>query len=360
MNFITVVVLVFAILGALDKMFGDRFGLGKEFERGFSLFSSMVLYMLGMLVIAPAVGVWMTPVFDSFYELFGIDPSIIPASIFSDDMGGMTLAQSVCKSEALGNYNGFIVSSMMGCVISFTIPLAVGVVKKEQHKALFFGLLCGIVTIPVGCFVSGLMCGLSVLDILLNLLPLLILSGIIVLGLLLAPDMSIKIFSVFGKFIRIVALSGLILAIFTFLTKQTVCRDFDSLENAAMICVNACITLSGTLPMMYLVTKLLGKRLDKLGGRLGINSDSAAGFLSTVVTNVPTFGNMDKMNNRGAVLNSAFAVSAAFSFGGQLALTMAYNASYVVPMIVGKLLAGVCAVILAHFLYKEKPDASQA
>ena len=358
MNAITVVVLIFAILGALDKMFGDRFGLGKEFERGFSLFTSMVLYMLGMLVLAPAIGVWLAPVFGGFYELFGLDPSVIPASLFANDMGGMTLAQSVCKSEAIGNYNAFIVASMMGCVISFTIPLAVGVVKKEQHKELFFGLLCGIVTIPVGCFVSGLLCGLSVLETLLNLLPLLILSGIIVVGLILAPAMCIKIFSVFGKFIRIVALTGLIFAIFTFLTKTTICEDFDTLENASFICINACITLSGALPLMYLVTKLLGKRLEKLGQRIGINSDSAVGFLSTIVTNVPTFGNMEKMNKRGTVLNSAFAVSAAFTFGGHLALTMAYNSDYVMPMIIGKIIAGICAVVLALVLYKDKANKS--
>lgn len=355
MNAITIVILIFSVLGALDKLLGDRFGLGKEFERAFSLFTPMVLSMLGILVLAPAIGVWLMPVFDGFYAVFGIDPSVIPASLFANDMGGMTLAQAVCKTEGVGGYNAFVVSSMMGCTISFTIPFASSVVKPEQQREMFLGLLCGIITVPVGCFVAGLMCGLHPMAVLMNLLPLLILSAVIVVGLVFAPNGCIKVFSVFGKLMRTVSILGLILAIFTFLTGITVSEHFDTLENAASICVNACITLSGTLPMMYLVSKLLGKTMGKLGAKLGVDDVSAVSALTTLVTNVPTFGAMEKMNKKGVVLNAAFAVSAGFVFGGHLALTMAFDKSYVVPMIVGKLVSGIFAVVLGLILYKEKP-----
>lgn len=66
MNAITVIILAFAILGAADWLMGNKFGLGGEFEKGFSLFCPMALSMLGMLVIAPAVGVWMSGIFDCF------------------------------------------------------------------------------------------------------------------------------------------------------------------------------------------------------------------------------------------------------------------------------------------------------
>ena len=66
MNAITVIILAFAILGAADWLMGNKFGLGGEFEKGFSLFCPMALSILGMLVIAPAVGVWMSGIFDCF------------------------------------------------------------------------------------------------------------------------------------------------------------------------------------------------------------------------------------------------------------------------------------------------------
>lgn len=353
MNIITIVVLIFSTLGAIDLLLGNKFGLGAEFERAFLIFKPMVISMLGMLVVAPAIGAWMTPVFDWFYNIFGVDPSIIPASLFGNDMGGVTLAQSVCKAQDIGAFNAFIVSSMMGCVISFTIPFSISVVKKEQHEPLFLGMLCGIVTIPIGCFAAGLICGLNIPSLLIDLLPLILLSLIIGLALIFFQKICIKIFSALGFAVRAISIVGLICAIFTFLTKIEINANFDTLENASFICVNACVTLSGVLPLMHLVSKLLDKPLHKFGSKIGIDSISAVALLSTLASNTSTFSVMDKMNKKGVVLNSAFAVSAAFVFGSHLAFTMAYDSSYVAPMMVGKLISGICALLLALLMYKD-------
>ena len=354
MNAITIVILIFSCIGALDHLIGNRIGVAKEFERAFSLFCPMALTMLGMLVIAPAVGVWLTPLFDGFYNAFGIDPSIIPASLFANDMGGMSLAAAVAKDAEIGGFNAFIVSSMMGCVISFTIPFSLGIVSKEQHRELFFGFLCGIVTIPIGCFVAGLICGIAPLAILLSLLPLIIISILISLALVFFPAACIKCFSVFGIFMRILGIVGLVCSIFTFLTKIELSPHLDSFENAAFICANACVTLSGALPAMALLARLLDKPLGALGRRIGISSTATLALLGCLVTNATSLGSMDKMDKKGVVLNAAFAVSAAFVFGAHLAFTMAFNQDYVLPMIIGKLVSGVCALIAALLLYKEK------
>lgn len=343
---------MFSLAGAVDYLIGNKFGIGKEFEKAFSLFCPMALTMLGMIVIAPAVGAWLTPLFDGFYELLSIDPSIIPASLFANDMGGMTLAQTVCKAEDIGNFNAFIVSSMMGCVISFTIPFSLGIVRKEQHKELFFGLLCGIVTIPVGCFIAGLLCKLDLLMLLIDLLPLVLLSVIVGAGLIWLPKLCIKGFAAFGFVMKALALIGLTCAIFTFLTKIEISPHFDTLENAAFICVNACVTLSGALPLMSIVSKLLNKPLNKMGSKIGVDGVSALAFLGSLVTNASSFGFMEKMNKKGVVLNSAFVVSASFVFGSHLAFTMVFDKSYIIPMIIGKITSGICAVVLALLIYK--------
>ena len=84
-----------------------------------------------------------------------------------------------------------------------------------------------------------------------------------------------------------------------------------------------------------------------------------------MATSATTFANMNDMDKRGMVLNSAFAVSGAFVFAGHLAYTMAFpgGSAYILPMIVGKLIAGVLSVILAIFISKrnlteEKIDAA--
>lgn len=352
MSALTIVILSFSLLGGIDFLIGNKFGIGKEFEKAFSLFGPMALSMLGMIVIAPYVGQLLSPLLDKFYELFEIDPSIITASLFANDMGGMQLSQAVAKNESMGGFNAFVVSSMMGCVISFTIPFSLGIVKKEQHKELFFGLLCGIVTIPVGCLVAGLFCNVHLLQLVVNLVPLMFIATIVCICLVLFPKTSVRCFSVFGVLIKIIAFVGLGCAIFTFLTKIQINPYFDTLENGAYICVNACVTLSGTLPLMAIVTKLLNKPLTKLASKFGLNGVSAVALLGNLVTNVSSIGVMDKMNKKGVVVNAAFAVSAAFVFGGHLAFTMAFDTSYVLPVIVGKLVSGACAIALACLLYK--------
>lgn len=356
MSLVTVIILIFCALGAIDYLIGNKIGVGKEFEKAFSLFCPMALSMLGMLVIAPAIGVWLNPVFEGFYRIFKIDPSVIPASILANDMGGMSVALNVCKSEQIGSYNAFVISSMMGCLISFTLPFSLGLVKKNQYNELFFGILCGVATIPVGGFVAGLLCGLPITALLINLLPLIILGVVVGLSLIFFPKVCIKCFAVFGNFMRILSLVGLVCAIFTFLTKVELSPHFDSFENAAFVCTNACVTLSGALPLMFLVTKLMNRPLNALGAKIGINGISTLAFLGSLVTNASTFGVMDKMDKKGTVLNSAFAVSASFTFGSHLAFTMAFDSSYIVPVTVGKLVSGVFAVILALILYKNKAE----
>ncbi|MBQ2986377.1 MAG: ethanolamine utilization protein EutH [Tyzzerella sp.] len=358
MNIITVVVIVFSILGALDRIIGGRFGLGKEFEKGFGLLGAMALSMIGMIVITPWLASVLEPVFTFVWKYLHIDPSVVPAMLFANDMGGAPLATQIAVNEQVGGFNALIISSMMGVTISYTIPFALGVVKFEQHKELFLGVLCGIVAIPLGCLVSGLMLQISLGALLVDLFPLLIFAGIVGFGLLRYPDACIKIFSGFAVFIRGLITVGLVIGMIHFLTGNELVSPISTLEEGAMVCVNASVVLAGAFPFMWIVTKLLKKPLCYIGEKMGINEVSALGFVSTLVSSSPTFGFMYKMDKKGVVLNSAFSVSAAFVFGGHLAFTMALDQSYVPAMIVGKLVAGVFAIFVANYVYELKKKSN--
>ena len=360
MDILTYVILVFSLLGALDLILNNRFGLGKEFEKGFMLFGNMALSMIGMIIIAPFIANVLRPVFNFVSEVIRIDASIIPASLFANDMGGAPLSVEVAADSALGLYNALVVSSMMGCTISFTIPVALGMVEKEHHRELLLGLLCGITTIPVGCFAAGLLCRLPLLSLVINLLPLVIFSGIIAFGLVKFPSACVKIFSGFGYLIKVLIVLGLALGIIRFLTGYEVISGLETLEEGARICLNASIVMTGAFPFMFVVAKALSKPIRKLSGRIGINEVSAVGFISSLATSMTTFGMMSRMDKRGILLNSAWAISAAFTFAGHLAFTMAFDSAYIAPMILGKLVSGVCAVILAAVLAKKLRVGSAA
>ncbi|MBO4468109.1 MAG: ethanolamine utilization protein EutH [Clostridia bacterium] len=353
MNYVSYVMLGFALLGIIDRMIGNKFHLGEEFEKGFELLGTIVLTMAGMIVLSPLIASLLEPFFNSVYKALHIDPSVLTSSIFANDMGGAQLAKSISKNETLGYFNGLVVGSMVGATVSFTIPFAITVVGKERQKELTLGLLCGIVTVPVGCAVGLAFCRLPVLVAITDLIPIIIFAGIIAAGLLLFPQICIKAFKVFGIFIKVLISAGLALGLIKFVTGREVIKGLGSFEDAMDICIACAVALAGAFPALKIISAIISKPLGALGRMIRINEKSTAGFISSLASNVPTLKMMNEMDSKGAMLNSAFAVSASFVIADHLAFTLAYNKSYLGIVMLSKLISGLCAVWFAAFIYKK-------
>lgn len=353
MTYITYIFAIFAVLGAIDKILGNKLGLGEQFEKGFMLLGPTALTMIGMLSLAPVIADLLTPIFNWTYNTFKIDPSVIPAFVLANDMGAAPLCKEIAQNEALGGFNGLIVSTMMGVNISYTIPVSLGIVKKENHKDMFLGYLCGLVTIPLGCFVAGLVLKINIDVLLFNLLPLIIFAVLISLGLIFLKNVCIKIFEILGKLITIIITIGLALAVFETLTGKVLIEKLDTYINGGIVCLNAVAVLSGAFPLMHAISFVLKKPLSYIGKKTKLGNIAVLGFLSTIFSCLPTIGVMDKMSRKGIILNSAFIVSAAFTFGAHIAFTMAFDKTYIFAMILGKLISGAFAVIVAAFIARK-------
>lgn len=361
MNIVSWIMAVFALFGAFDRIIGNKLGIGKEFEKGMNLLGTMTLSMVGMIVVCPLIAKAVEPLMNAMTG--ALDPSVLPAMLFANDMGGASLATAVANDELVGKFNALVVSSMMGCTISFTVPYVVGVVPKEKHESLFLGILCGVVTIPLGCFLGGCILGVPVLTLLVNILPLVLLAGVIAFGLLKFPSACVKIFSVLGAGIKIIVTIGLAVGIFEFLTGVKLVPYTDGIEAGMDVVINAACVMTGAFPLIKLISRLLKKPLTVLGGKMGVNEVSAVGFLSSLATSITTFGMMGDMDEKGAIYNSAFAVSGGFTFAGHLAFTLAFNSDCLLAVIISKLFAAVLAVLLAYILFgrakKKKEKALQ-
>ena len=112
------------------------------------------------------------------------------------------------------------------------------------------------------------------------------------------------------------------------------------------------ILLAGAFPLVFVLTKVLRRPLMAVGGKLGINDAAAAGLIASLANSIATFGLVKDMNERGKVVNIAFAVSAAFVFGDHLGFTAGFAPEMIGPMIIGKLVGGISAVIVALWLTK--------
>lgn len=238
---------------------------------------------------------------------------------------------------------------MMGTTIVFTIPVAISILKKEDYRYLAQGVLYGITTIPVGCIAGGLTAGYKLSMILQNLVPIILFSGLIVLGLKLVPEKMIKGFKIFGDFVVAVITVALVAAIVETLTGITIIPGMAPLTEGFEIVGNIAIMLAGAFPMVCVITKKLKNPLMKLGLKIGINDIAAAGLVASMANNIPMCGMMKDMNTRGKILNAAFVVSGTFIIGDDLAFTASVNKEMILPVIVGKGTAGIAAIAAAWF-----------
>ncbi len=349
------VMAVFAVLGALDRIFGGKFGLGKEFEEGILSMGALAMAMVGIIALAPVLATLLEPIVVPFYGFFGADPAMFAGSLLACDMGGGALALELTSDYQAAMLGGVLTGSMLGATIVFTIPTAMGIVRKEDHRPLAQGILCGIVTIPFGLLAGGLVAGFSLGMLIPNLIPIVLLAALIALGLWKAEKWMIKGFQWFSKGVVAVITIGLAAGIVESLTGFVVIPGMAPLTEGFETVGAIAIVLAGAFPLVYVLTKLLKKPLGKLGKLLGINDTAAAGLVATLANSIATFGLVKDMDNRGKVVNIAFAVSAAFVFGDHLGYTAGFAPEMLPAMIVGKLVGGVAAVGVAMLLTgKEK------
>jgi ethanolamine transporter len=134
-------------------------------------------------------------------------------AILACDMGGGALAMEMTMDPQAALLGGVITGSMLGATIVFTIPVAMGILEAEDRPYMAKGVLCGIVTIPVGILVGGLVAGFPFGMILRNLVPIVLIGALIALGLWRAEGAMIKGFALFGKGVVAVITLGLAAAI---------------------------------------------------------------------------------------------------------------------------------------------------
>lgn len=370
------ILMICMVLGGLDRAIGSKFGLGEQFEEGFNAMGPLALAMVGVMSISPILAKLLNPIIGPIYSLLGADPAMFAGTLLACDMGGWPLAQAMTADPAAQRLSGLVLGAMMGPTIVFTIPVALGIIDKRDRPYLAKGILAGMVTIPLGVLAGGLIMGFPMVPLLLNLIPIVIAAVLIALGLWRIPDKMTTGFEWFGKGLVAVISIGLVIAVFQemtgmqFLPWQEVDETGKVLNPDAWSLIKPSegiavvgmigMMLLGAFPAVHLIVTLASKPLSKVGKLIGINDAAAGGMIATLANNIPMFQIMKDMDPRGKVLNSAFAVSAAFAFGDHLGFVAGASREMIFPVIVGKLIAGVTAVVVAILLFGKSLDAEAA
>jgi ethanolamine transporter len=352
------IMLIFMTIGIIDKLFlGGKYGYGAKFEEGMLAMGTLALSMVGIMCLAPVLGHILEAPVGAIFSLTGADPAMFAGSILAIDMGGLPLAKAMTDNPQVVQLSGIYMGAMMGATIVFSIPVSLGLIEESDKPFLAKGMLAGFVAIPFGAFISGMVGGIQAGVIIVNLIPSIVLAILFALGLAFIPNKMMNGFNIFAKFITIVIVISLGIAIARQLGGIEIpfLSGMDPIGPQLETCGIIAVTLAGAFPLVHFITTVFGKPLESIGKMIGVNDVAAAGMIACLANNIPMFGMMKDMDEKGKVYAVAFSVCASFALGDHLGFTAGMDTSAIFPMIVGKILGGVIGVVFAGLLVVRSP-----
>lgn len=359
MNILIAALLCFALLGALDKLFGGVMGVAPAFDQGLASMGPLCLSMAGIYCAASAL-------LDGSAQgaaLAGlpIDPSLLAGALLAPDMGGYTLASRLARDSQLGAYSAVLVSSTLGTLVSFALPISLGSLPGHEVRGFMQGVVWGIVALPLGLLAGGLVLGMGPGQLWAGLWPVAAVCALLCLGLRLAPRGCLRAMSALGQLVR--AAGILLLCVVTagvFVPRWAVV-DPALVTEVLLVVFRITAVVCGSMVAASLLMARVGRLLGRAAGALDVNEYAVVGMLASLASSIsmlPLYGRMDV---RGKVMNAAFTVSGAFCLGGQLAFVAAVaDSRQVAAFVVAKLAGGLAAAALAlRFTRAQLPEEAQ-
>lgn len=387
------IIMACALAGAIASAIKPESELGQQFVAGIDSIGPIFLPVAGIMASAPFLEAFVSSVFGPVYSAVGADPAMAATTFIAVDMGGYPLAEALAQTKEswiMAMMTGY----MAGATIVFTIPVALKMLEKRDRKYLALGVMSGLLAIPIGVLVASVIIAvshpmirevvstnaeatyqlaLSFAQIGLNLIPLVVICVVLALGLKFKPDAMIKGFIVFGRVMEAALKIVFVLVVIEYFTgifstvfggfgfDPIIASDgdpevFRALETSGAIGMMLC----GAFPMVYLIKRYLAKPLAKIGGVFGLSSDATAGLLAASANVLAALAMVKDLKARDKVLVMAFAVCCAFLFGDHLSFTANFQPTLIVPVLVGKFCAGVCAIIFANLLAVKKAQQLEA
>lgn len=377
-NIIVWIIMACSLIGCMSYILKEGSELGNQFLEGIYSIGAIFIPVAGVMASAPYLTAIVKSAFGPLYSMVGADPCMAATTFIAVDMGGYQLADALAatrESWIMAEYTGY----MAGATIVYNIPVALKMLRKEDRPYLALGMMSGFLMIPVGVLVASVITAISnpmvrdiistdseatyqlAMDYVLifkNLIPLIIICVAIAIGLFLIPNAMIKGFQIFGKFMDSALTLILCLCIIEYFTGvfskifgswgfEPIMADEVDPNRALEIAGYIGIMLSGAFPMVYLITKYFGKPLEKVGALVGFSKEGVAGILAGAANAIAMYKLIETMKAEDKVKCLAFAVCAAFLIGDHLSFTANFQPTLILPVFIGKLVAGILAVIIA-------------
>ena len=342
-----------AALGGLDRILGNRFGLGEQFEKGFLLLGPTALSMAGMICLAPVLADVLGAVVVPLYRAAGVDPAMF-GGVLAIDMGGYQLAKELASDPVVGSYAGVVAASTFGCTLVFTVPVGMGMIPASGRPQFARGVMLGLAAMPVGLIAGGLACGLTVWGCLWQNVPVFLLALLLLLGLWKIPRQMVKGFCLLAEGLKIVITAGLALAAVEYMTGWDPVPGMAPIGDAMAVAASIGVVMLGSLPVAELLRRALERPFGLLGGRLGLSSLSVTGMLVGLATPLPALSAYGDMDDRGRVAVGAFLVSGSSLLAAHMGFVLGVEPEMLGALAAGKLCGALAAAALAVWVQRDR------
>lgn len=348
MNAFIAIMLLLAGIGLLDKILGGRWGLSKELDKGLLLMGPMALSIIGIYCIGITAVQANAQSIAALAQNLPFDASVLIGSILATDLGGYVISKNVAATPLIGLFSGAIVASTLGCAVSFQLPVSLATIPKEEVSHMMNGLLLGIITIPAGLLAGGMMLGLSLRELVLNIAPVALLCLVLALAFVKATKVTTRVMSIVGYSIRAASFVMFAIVISGLFVPAWRIVDMTLVNEILIILAKMTAVVCGSMVLSRLAILYCRRPLEWISGKLDINEKSVMGLLLSLTTSLSMLPLFSQMDRRGKAMNAAFTVSGAYVLGGQLAFVASVEGPDVVSIyMISKLAGGVCALIAA-------------
>lgn len=381
-DIVVYIIMAFVVAGAVAAIRDDEHGMGKEFKEGLHAIGPIFIPVAGIMASIPYLSEFIKAVIGPVFDLVGASPAMAATTVIAVDMGGYQLAEATAGNTA--NWiMAAIVGYMAGATIVFSIPVGLAMLDQRDHKYMALGIMSGILTVPLGVLITTSI--LSVTDarvrgevsttadsnhaltdltfgtIFANLVPLVVIVVAIALGLYYYANMMITGFMWFGKAmdtgIKLVLAFSIVEYFTGFFSMllgswgfDPIIADAEDQFRALEIAGYIGITLAGAFPMVYVIRTYLARPLGAIGQKVGISAEGSAGILAAAANILALYHLIRTIPPKDKVLCIAFAVCSAFLLGDHLAFTANFQPNMILPLMLGKLGAGLIAIALAYWI----------
>ena len=366
-NAIMIIMMIFCVVGGVDKIRGNKLGYGEKFDEAFGALKTLALIMIGIITLVPILKLVLEPIISPIYKIFGASPAMFAGTILPVDSGAYPLAIELANGNmSVANLSGVVLGSTFGCIFIGMIPMTLPFLEEKDYNCFAAAVLVAIITIPLGSIAGGLAMNftpykISFVEIIVNLIPVIIISVLVAVGLAIWPKQLMKAFCAIGNGMQVLltvavvlaavqSVTGLRLPLFYLMVEPAVEGGMSPLTESIVIVGTIGLVLSGAFPMVLWITRTFKKPLQKMAGMLGVDEAGGAALVATLASYFPALDLLKEMNQKSRFLVLAFSISATFVLGDHLGFIAGVDPEMVVPMMVSKMISGISALLLANAL----------